>query len=97
MNAVELYNDLFPLGLLLYIFSLLFGFFWILSAVVDCESLGFKVMFTTLIITGTVILIISGIMQYTNEDVKAHLQERNKVTCECSCCHCNGVPGTSEN
>ncbi|SFO27237.1 hypothetical protein SAMN04487888_101242 [Eubacterium callanderi] len=27
MNAVELYNDLFSLGLLLCIFSLLFGFF----------------------------------------------------------------------
>lgn len=97
MNAVELYNDLFSLGLFLCIFSLLFGFFWILSVVVDCESLGFKVMFTTFILTGIVMLIISGIMQYTNEDVKAHLQEGNKVTCECSCCHCNVVPGTSEN
>lgn len=97
MNAVELYNDLFALGVLCIIPLTLSGFIWVVSSAIDRESIFCRVMFIVFSIMGLGLIVASGVVQCTHPEVKAYLQEKNKVICECSCCHCNVVPGTSEN
>ena len=97
MNAVELYNDLFSLGILLLMPAFFAWFLWVASLILGGDFMLAKVMFFTLLITSFGLLIASAIVQCQYPDVETYLQEKNKVTCECSCCHCNGVPGTSEN
>ncbi|RHO60318.1 hypothetical protein DW091_02295 [Eubacterium sp. AM05-23] len=97
MNAVELYNNLFSLGILLLFPAFLAWFFWVISLILGDDFELAKVMFFTLLITAFGLLIASAIVECQYPEVKAYSQEKNEVTCECSCCHCNGVPGTSEN
>lgn len=97
MNAVELYNELFSLGILCLIPAFLSWFFWVISFILGDELMIAKVMFFTLLITAFGLLIASAVVECRYPEVKAYSQEKNKITCECSCCHCRSVPGTSEN
>ena len=96
MNAVELYNDLFSTGVLCLIPAFLAWLLWVISLIFGDDFMFAKVMFFSLLITGFVLIFASGVVQCTYPEVKAHLLEKDKVTCECSCCHCNEVPGTSK-